>query len=25
VPGQGGAVMNTTQRITGRYVGPCTR
>jgi hypothetical protein len=24
VPGQGGAVMNTTQRITGRYLGPCT-
>ena len=23
IPGQGGAVMNTTQRITGRYLGPC--
>ena len=25
VPGQGGAVMDTKQRITGRYLGPCTR
>ena len=25
VPGQGGAVMDTRQRITGRYLGPCTR
>jgi hypothetical protein len=24
VPGQGGAVMDTRQRITGRYLGPCT-
>jgi hypothetical protein len=25
VPGHGGAVMNATQRITGRYLGACTR
>ncbi len=25
VPGQGGAMMDMRQRITGRYLGPCTR